>query len=210
MSTEQPMKHKNIFYRLLSVILLIISFNVAAEPVASITVVVGVAKLKDAATKNMRALKVGDTIQVNDEVITEANAKVKVVLLDKTVLDLGENSVLVVDRFVLGDSATKGAVGASFKKGLFRYVSGQIAKSNGGVELKVPDAVITVRGTEFEAFIDDSGIPGQTPKTSVLLDSGAITLRSGNIVQEINQPGFVADVQGLGKISKPVENRRCL
>ena len=204
------MKHKDIFYRFLSAILLVVSFNVAAEPVASITVVEGVVKLKDAATKNESALKVGDTIQINDEVITEAKAKVKVVLLDKTVLDLGENSALVVDRFVLGDSATKGTVGATFKKGLFRYVSGQVAKSKGDVELKVPDAVITVRGTEFEAFIDDSGIPGQSPKTSVLLDSGAITLKSGNIVQEINQPGFVADIQGVGKITNPVENRRCL
>tara|TARA_B110000977_G_scaffold178418_1_gene236022 strand:- start:926 stop:1540 length:615 start_codon:yes stop_codon:yes gene_type:complete len=204
------MSLKNTLLETLTIILLLVSLPSIAQTVANITVLEGEAKLLAAISQQTTSLKVGDKIQINDVVSTGKSTKLKVVLLDKTVLDLGENSVLVVDQFVLGDSTSKGSVGASFKKGLFRYISGKTAKNKGMVKIKVPDAVITVRGTKFEALINDVNIPGQLPKTSILLETGAISIKSGDIIQELNQAGFVVDINGLGKVSKPAENRRCL
>jgi len=184
----------------------------AANKVATLSLAEGVVEIQAAETKIKKAAKVGDSVNENDTVITHENSKALVTLGDQTQLALSSNGALVVDKFVLGSGGNKGSVSASFTKGIFKYVSGSIAKDKGNVQIKVPHATITVRGTEFEGKIEEKGnLENNTieVKASIVLISGEIIIKSGDSIIKMNTPGFGTDINGLGKISVPVLIRGC-
>ena len=130
----------------------------ATAAVGNITAVLGKVELVIASTGEKRTAVKGDAINENDKIQTLADAKAKVILNDETVLSIGPNAELVIDKFVLNSVEDEGSVGISLKKGLFKYLSGNIAKNKGKVELKIPNAVITVRGTSAVINIPDDGV----------------------------------------------------
>lgn len=130
----------------------------ATATVGNITAVLGKVELIIAATGEKRPAVKDDAINENDRIQTLADAKAKVILNDETVLSIGPNAELVIDKFVLNSIEDEGSVGISLKKGLFKYLSGNIAKNKGKVDLKIPNAVITVRGTSAVINIPDDGV----------------------------------------------------
>ena len=93
----------------------------------NITAVLGKVELIIAATGEKRPAVKGDTVKENDRIQTLADTKAKVILNDETVLSIGPNAELVIDKFVLNSIEDEGSVGISLKKGSFKYLSGNIA-----------------------------------------------------------------------------------
>ncbi len=76
---------------------------------------------------------------------TAATGSVQVLFIDKTTLNIGPNSTLVVDRFVYNPATTKGEVALSLSKGVLRLVGG-FATHWGGATIATPVAAFGVRG----------------------------------------------------------------
>lgn len=142
--------------KLFAAILLIVSTPAYAN-IGSITEAKGAGSIKRAAKVTPAAR--GSAIQKNDTVSTNSQGRFRIVFLDKTNVNITENSRLVIDDFVYdGNNKSAGKIGMRLALGTAKYTSGGIAKGNPkGVGVRTPTATIAVRGTDFVMSVDEAG-----------------------------------------------------
>ena len=93
---------------------------------------------------------VGSVVHQGDLVITGADGSVGITFRDNSLLSVGPDSVLSIDRFVFDSTTHQGAFESSLKHGTLAVVSGKLAKhSQEAMKVKTPAAILGVRGTEF-------------------------------------------------------------
>ena len=92
-----------------------------------------------------RLIEIGAQVVENEKIETTATGSVQVLFIDKTTLNVGPNSTLIIDRFVYNPATTKGEVALSLTKGVLRLVGG-IATHTGGATVGTPIASFGVRG----------------------------------------------------------------
>jgi hypothetical protein len=88
-------------------------------------------------------------------------------LNDKTQLQLGSNSSVVLDRFVYDPQGEVSQGTIRFSKGVFRFIGGDV-KSEQGLKLRTPTASLTIRGTKLIIYVAENG------STTVGVIQGAI------------------------------------
>ena len=116
---------------------------------------IGVVKVSKGAATIERAgqrlpAAVGTKVREGDVVVTGADGSVGVTFSDNSLLSIGPDSRLSIDRFAFDPTTHKGAFEASLGKGTLAGVSGKIAKqSPDAMKVKTPAALLGVRGTEF-------------------------------------------------------------
>ncbi len=100
------------------------------------------------AVPNMR-LNQGDSIR------TGPNSNAGLIFEDDTVVSLGSNSEMSIEKFLFDPAAEKLEFVARLLQGTFSFISGQIAKlAPDQVKIETPDATLGVRGTKFLVKID--------------------------------------------------------
>jgi hypothetical protein len=100
---------------------------------------------------------VGLRLQTSDVVRTGADGSVGISMSDNSLLSLGPNSQLSLDRYEFDSTTQQGAFDASLRKGSLAVSSGRIAKqSPEAMTVRTPFAVLGVRGTEFAVNADDT------------------------------------------------------
>lgn len=105
--------------------------------------------------KNIAAA-VGTPVQVGDAIKTGADGSVGITFQDDSLLSVGPNSVLSVDRFVFDNTTHKGEFDTSLKRGTLTAVSGKLVKERPeSMRVKTPAAIMGVRGTEFAVKVAD-------------------------------------------------------
>ena len=99
---------------------------------------------------------VGMPVRVGDTIRTEADGSIGVTFQDDSLLSMGPNSVLSVDRFVFDNTTHKGEFDTSLKRGTLTAVSGKLVKEQPeSMRVRTPAAVMGVRGTEFAVKVAD-------------------------------------------------------
>jgi hypothetical protein len=102
------------------------------------------------------AATVGTRVQTSDVVTTGADGSVGMVMIDDSLLSMGPNSVLSLDRLDYDATTQRGRFDTSLQKGSLGVVSGRIAKqSPDAMSVRTPSAILGVRGTEFVVAADD-------------------------------------------------------
>ena len=100
------------------------------------------------AVANMR-LRQGDTVK------TGTNSSAGLIFEDDTVVALGSNSEMSIDKFLFNPADKELSFIARLIRGTFSFITGQIAKlAPKQVSLETPDATLGVRGTKFLVKID--------------------------------------------------------
>lgn len=138
---------------------------------------------------------------VTDELLeTDRGGALGVKFRDDTVLRLGSDSRVKLDRFVYNPRATNGELLMTMGRGTFRYISGQMPKD--GVRIVTPSATIGIRGTDFVVIVGASGDTRLLPcdRTDVLIrpnglanNTVAVTAGQGASVATANSPVVVND-----------------
>jgi len=101
------------------------------------------------AEKNIK-ISIGDQLQEGDLISTKKNSNVGMVFHDGTMLSLGENSILSVDKYIFKPLAKKFVFDINMKKGLATFESGKIGKlAPESVKFRVPEGTVGIRGTKF-------------------------------------------------------------
>lgn len=101
--------------------------------------------------------QVGMRIQQSDVLVTGADGSAGIAFTDDSLLSVGPNSVLAIDRFEFDSTTNRGAFDSSLKKGTLAAVSGKISKeSPGAMRVRTPAAVLGARGTEFVVRTSES------------------------------------------------------
>ncbi len=120
----------------------------AADDIAQIKVSKGTVQIERAG-KRIPA-KVGTPVQATDTIITGADGSVGISFVDNSLLSMGPNSELRIDRFAFNSTTHEGTFNTSLRKGTLAVVSGKIAKqSPTAMKVKLPASILGVRGTVF-------------------------------------------------------------
>lgn len=132
-------------------LLIVLGFVVAvatAEEAGQIKVSKGSAQIERAGKK--LSAGVGQVVQQGDVVSTGADGSVGITFRDSSLVSIGPDSVLAIDRFVFDPTTHQGNFDSSLKQGTLAVVSGKLAKqSPEAMKVKTPAAILGVRGTEF-------------------------------------------------------------
>lgn len=91
-----------------------------------------------------------------DDVVETLNGVVHLVFEDDTKVKIKEYSELVIDDFVYEPSTKKGKLNLKASLGSIRYTSGLIANKD-NIKINTPTASVSVRGTDFNITVAESG-----------------------------------------------------
>ena len=136
----------------------IVAFAVAIDAGAADIGQVKVAKGQVAIERGGQAMPapVGARVEASDVVRTGADGSVGITLADDSLLSIGPDSVLALDRYAFDPTTNRGRFDASLNKGTLAVISGRIAKqSPDAMTVRTPAAILGVRGTEFVVSADD-------------------------------------------------------
>ena len=116
----------------------------AAETVGRVTRVENQAQIGGAAAA------VGTPVRMDDQLRTGPKARLEVTFRDQTLLTLGENASVVIDRYVFNPGEGTGEMAVNATRGAMRFVTGKIGKlPDHKVTVVTPNAALAVRGTDF-------------------------------------------------------------
>jgi ferric-dicitrate binding protein FerR (iron transport regulator) len=128
----------------------------AQENVGEISKINGIAKLE----RSGKVLEVANAmpVAIGDTIRTPPNAQVSVTFKDGSMVELGESTSFTIDQYeIVGSRRSKGFL--ELHGGHLRSLV-KIASGEPNFEVHTPNAVASVRGTEFEtAFIDGRPCP---------------------------------------------------
>ena len=146
-------------------------------------------------------IEIGTQVVENEKIQTTATGSVQVLFIDKTTLNVGPNSTLVIDRFVYNPATTRGQLALSLGKGVLRVVGGAATHSEGAT-IRTPVAAIGLRGGI--AIISHSAAKGTEAilgfgrmSVSTLCIGSATNCRPSTV--EVTRPGYGVSVAGLNK-----------
>lgn len=93
---------------------------------------------------------VGLRLEAADVLKTGADGSAGITMADNSLLSVGPNSILALERFDFEPTTSQGRFDAQLQRGTLAVVSGRIAKqSPTAMTLRTPAAALAVRGTEF-------------------------------------------------------------
>ena len=152
----------------------------------------------------------GQTVFLGDDIKVGNQGRLQVMLLDETVFTLGANSVMRIDEFVYDPAdAANARLSTSITQGAFRFVSGQIAKSDqNAMKVNLPGATIGVRGTSVAGDVSTDGsasiiLLGPAPNNALGLPAGAISVANEFGSVDINRPGFTTQLGATSQSLPP-------
>jgi hypothetical protein len=125
----------------------------ADDPIGQVKTLAGPVTVERAGTTQPMA--VGDHVFQSDVVITAAGGTVGITFADNSMMSLGPDSRLVLDKFRFDTTTHEGSFDSSLQKGTLAVKSGQIVKQTPeAMHIKTPAALLGVRGTEFVVRAD--------------------------------------------------------
>lgn len=100
-------------------------------------------------------VSIGMPVQQSDTLVTGANGTAGITFTDNSLLSVGPNSVLAIDKYVFDSTTHAGQFDASLKKGTLAVISGKMVKqSPEAMRVRTPSSIMGVRGTEFVVKVD--------------------------------------------------------
>jgi len=99
--------------------------------------------------------KINDAVQVKDLVMTGYYGRTKLILIDSSLLTIGNNSKVEITDFLLDMNLRKGII--LIKAGALHTKAEKFLEMNSRFEVRTPTAVIGARGTEWFTEINKKG-----------------------------------------------------
>ncbi len=140
----------------------------AAEQVGINAAVKGKVTIQSGASQAQQA-EIKKPVFLGDEVNSERKSALQVLLKDQSVFTVGPQCALTIDKFVYDPSKNNNQISANVKKGMFRFMSGKVSKSNpDDVAINTPVASMGIRGTIVEGLVGAEAV-------AYAIDAGIIT-----------------------------------
>jgi hypothetical protein len=190
---ETAMLPLSSFRVLVFVLFLASTFGAAAAAAESVGVVTNV---QNQAQIGATTATAGTPVHMNDRLRTGANARLQITFRDNSVLTLGENANVVIDRYVFSPQKSTGELALNATRGALRFAGGKMEQlQQKKITVSTPSAAMAVRGTDFWAGPIDGkyGVYLLKGKVGVSNRAGAVTL---------SVPGTGTDIPLRGRGSR--------
>ena len=164
--------------------LIILSLNLFASNVATITALKGKADIQRDGALVVAAL--GSKLEQKDNILTKDNSKLQIIFKDETVISIGKNSEFSISEYLFEDNAPPVAK-FNMIRGAMRTITGQIgniAPQRFSVATKT--ATIGIRGTNFSVFVENDG------SSSAFCTFGAISVAIAGTTHVVQQGFYIA------------------
>ncbi|MGE4281761.1 MAG: FecR domain-containing protein [Magnetospirillum sp.] len=103
-----------------------------------------------------RTLKLGDSLVQNDTIRTLADGAVGITFADNSMMSLGSESVLELERFQFNSTTNEGVFSSRLQQGTLAVKSGKIVQQTPeAMSIRTKTALLGVRGTEFVVRADE-------------------------------------------------------
>jgi len=151
----------------------------AAQPIGSAVSVSGKVLMRNDSTTaaQMTFLKVGDQLEVGSIINTGSDGAVKLLMTDKTIVDLGPSSLFKVNEYQLKNGSDR-TVDVSVEYGKVRAsVNQHLTGEKGKFTIRTKAATMGVRGTEFVILAPMSsqgGQPAASEQTQLTVIKGRV------------------------------------
>ena len=120
----------------------------AADDVGRVKVTRGAVSIERSGARLQATI--GMKLQEGDVVVTGGDGSAGVTFNDDSLLSVGPDSVLAIDRFAFDSTTHAGRFDTSLRQGTLAAVSGKIAKQSAdAMKVRTPSTILGVRGTEF-------------------------------------------------------------
>lgn len=138
-----------------------------------------------------RTLELGARIIHRERIQTTASGSLQLIFLDKTTLNIGPNSDLVIDEFVYDPAAGTGRMAATLTKGVMRFVGGQVSHTQGAT-VRTPATTLGIRGGVATISHD------QQTGTRAINHFGRLSVNRNGDIEIIRRPGFGITIPVIG------------
>ncbi|MDP7549289.1 MAG: FecR domain-containing protein, partial [Alphaproteobacteria bacterium] len=172
-----------------------------------------VAAVRGVLPTKTRFLRITDNVFSNEKISTDANSAARLLFLDNSIISIGANSSVTLDKFVFDPSGRTSQVALSLSKGVMRFVSGDLSKDR--YSIRTPTATMGIRGTILEITVAGNG----TTTTSVIEGEAVVssagkrrTVRSGfsTVRRHINWNNLQPDLrEDLAHLVQDIKRRIC-
>jgi hypothetical protein len=203
-------------FPILTVLMVVLATPVAAQTTVGVNATVeNSVRTRSVGESGWRPSVVDGAVRQADAIVTGADSRLLIRLLDQSVLTIGANAALNVDRFVIDTEAEPAGVLVSMVRGAFRFVSGSRGAERERVAFRTPTATIGIRGTIIEAAIGTEAlelldgeagttVPGDDPDQTavIVLVEGEIEIEVDGVRRIVSEPGQAVAVRGR-RVSEP-------
>lgn len=168
-----------------------------AAPVAQVVKLSGNATVtRDNATA---PLILGAALEAGDRLVTDAGGRVRLQLIDGSVINLGSQAAFEIDDVVSNGQGTDREVSLDLLSGALRAFAAP-ATPKSRFEIRTPRAITAVRGTEWGILADET-------KSDVLVLTGRVGVRKNEIsgqsaISLTRTLGVTVTEAGLGAITR--------
>lgn len=138
-----------------------------------------------------RKLVLGSGVVQNERVQTNAQGTAQVAFLDRSSLNIGRNSTVVIDKFVYDPNRGAGEMSTSLTRGALRFVGGQVSHT-AGATIQTSAATIGVRGGMVTLVI----LPGGGLR--VINNHGVLTITNDAGSTVLRRAGYEVIILGPG------------
>ncbi|TPW01935.1 MAG: hypothetical protein FD125_2313 [bacterium] len=201
---------------ILTVLMVALATPVAAQTAVGVNALVeNSVQTRSTGESGWRPSVIDGTVRQADAIVTGADSRLLIRLRDQSVLTVGANAALNVDRFVIDTEADPAGVLVSMVRGAFRFVSGSRGAEPERVAFRTPTATIGIRGTIIEAAVGadalelldgEAGtpVPGDDPDQTavIVLVEGEIEIEVDGVRRIVREPGQAVSVRGR-RLSEP-------
>lgn len=136
-----------------------------------------------------RTLELGQRVIRNERIQTTSAGSVQLVFLDKTTLNIGPNSDLVIDEFVYDPNTGTGRMATTLARGVLRFVGGQTSHTNGAT-VRTPASTLGIRGGVATITHGQNG-------TRAINHFGRLSVTTQGGTDMVRRPGFVISIPNL-------------
>lgn len=143
-----------------------------------------------------KQVTLGAQVIFKERFVTSPQGSLQLTFLDKSTLNIGPNSDVVINEYVYDPSTRDGKMSVGLAKGALRFVGGQISH-NGNAEIKTPVATIGLRGA---VVVTSYNPQQQTSTTSSIVGTSTVTSSAGGTVTMVQ--GYTTTV-GQGQPPAP-------
>ncbi len=180
-----------------------ISIPAATESIGIVAKIKGTVIVKRAGEEI--ELHEGDAVYQNDVIKTDSEGSIGITFDDGSVFTLGSQARMTLDHFVYDPETGDGASSLNVIKGMFKFVSGEIAANNPGeMQIETPVATIGIRGTTGGGFVQGEGAQNQfylEPNADGTVGWFDITTANGTV--SMNQPNTMVDLNSFNEVPQP-------